>query len=89
MAFKKDPDATLDYSFDWTAYLAAGSDLISSVTWVLSAGLLQVSTVPSTTTPAIFVAGGVLDTTESITCRITTTGGRIDDRTIFLTILQR
>lgn len=89
MAFKKDPDATLDYSFDWTAYLAAEGDLISSVAWVLSDGLLQVSSLTSTTKPLIFVSGGVLDNTESITCRITTTGGRIDDRTIFLTILQR
>lgn len=89
MAFKKDPDATLDYTFDWTAYLAAEGDLISSVAWVLSTGLLQVSAVPSTTAPSVFVSGGVLDNTESVTCRITTTGGRIDDRTAFLTIVQR
>lgn len=89
MAFKKDPDATLDYTFDWTAYLALQADSIVDVEWVLSPGLTLVSDIPTGPTPAVFVSGGVLDETESITCRITTSGGRIDDRTAFIAITQR
>lgn len=89
MAFKKDPDATLDYTFDWSAYLTAEGDSIVSIQWVLSSGLVLVSQVFSSTAPSAFVSGGVLDAAETLTCRITTSGGRIDDRTAVLNITQR
>lgn len=89
MAFKKDPDATLDYQFDWTEYLTPISDSILSVVWTLSAGLTQVSQTFNATKAAIFVSGGVIDDTETIACKITTSGGRIDERTISLSIVNR
>lgn len=89
--YKKDPNATLDYLFDWTAWLAEVSDTIASVDWVLSSGLTEVSSSHTTTGATIFVSGGTLDETETITCRITTssTPPRIDDRTINLKIVSR
>lgn len=87
--YKKDPNATLDYQFDWTEYLAPISDVISSVVWTLSAGLTQVSQSFTATNAIIFVSGGVLDDIETIACKITTTGGRIDERTIQLNIINR
>ena len=48
-AFKKDPNATLDYTFDWSAWLTPIADTITSVTWVLSAGLTSVSASNTTT----------------------------------------
>lgn len=87
--YKKDPDATLDYTVDWTAYLAAIADTITSVTWVLSTGITKVSQSNTSTTATIFVSGGVEGSSETMTCRITTAGGRIDDRTIALKIVSR
>lgn len=87
--YKKDPNATLDYLFDWEAWLTEVSDTITSVDWVLSDGLTEVSSSNTTTGATIFVSGGVLDESETITCRITTAGGRIDDRTITLKIVSR
>jgi len=87
--YKKDPNATLDYMFDWTPWLTEVSDTIASVDWVLSAGLTEVSSSNTTTVATIFVSGGVLDETETITCRITTVGGRTDDRTDKLKIVSR
>lgn len=87
--YKKDPNATLDYLFDWEAWLTEVSDTIMSVDWVLSDGLTEVSSSNTTTGATIFVSGGVLDESETITCRITTAGGRIDDRTITLKIVSR
>lgn len=91
---KKDPDAILDYSWDWTAYLATISDTISSVTFTLTS--------PATTTPLVktaqsntsliakaFLSGGTLGATETCTCRIVTAGGRTDDRTIYLKIVAK
>ncbi len=88
-AFKKDPNATLDYTFDWSLWLAPIADTITSVTWVLSSGLTSVSASNTTTTATAFISGGVLDAVEELTCRITTAGGRIDDRTIQLNIINR
>jgi len=87
--YKKDPNATLDYLFDWEPWLTEVSDSIASVAWVLSSGLTKVSESSTTTSATVFVLGGTLDETETITCRITTNGGRIDDRTINLKITSR
>lgn len=89
MAYKKDPNATLDYSFDWSPYLAPLADTIVSVEWLLSAGLTKVSESMTSTSASVFVSGGVLEEVEQITCRITTAGGRIDDRTIDLIMVAR
>jgi hypothetical protein len=89
MAFKKDPNATLDYTFDWSPYLTAISDTILSVTWITSSGLTLGTVSKTTTTATAFVSGGIVDATETLTCRITTAGGRVDDRTISLTIVDR
>lgn len=82
----KDPDASLDYTFDWTPFLAKLSDTIAAVTYQLSDGLTQTRALNNETQAHSFVSGGVLGTTEFVTCRITTLGGRIDDRTIYLKI---
>ena len=59
MAFKKvkDPDATLDYEFDWSDWLTPLADTIASVEFVLSDGLVSVAESNTTTTATIFVNG--------------------------------
>lgn len=87
--FKKDPNAVLDYTVDWTPYLTPVADTISTVTWVLSSGLAKVSQSNTMTAATAFISGGVLGNTETLTCRITTAAGRTDDRTISLRIVNR
>lgn len=89
MAFKKDPNAVLDYSFDWSAYLTPLTDTIASVTWVVTSGLTTSAPTNTTTTATVFVSGGVVGETEKLTCRITTAGGRTDDRSVVLKIVDR
>ena len=93
MTFKrtKDPDAILDYEFNWEEWLTPLADTIASVEFVLSGGLASVSESHTSTTATIFVSGGVEGEVEEITCRITTnsTPPRVDDRTGFLTINER
>ena len=88
-SYKKDPNAILDYTFDWTEYLAPITDTIASVQFATSAGLTKTSQSNTTTTATAFVSGGVVGATEKLTCRIVTAGGRTDERTIDLKILER
>lgn len=87
--YPKDPNATLDYTFDWAAWLTPVADTIAAVVWVITPGLVKVSSSFTAANATIFVSGGVLNGSEKITCRITTAGGRTDDRTIALKILDR
>lgn len=89
MAFKKDPNAILDYTVDWTAYLTPIADTIASVEWVVPATLTKVSQSNTTMTATAFISGGTVGTQEILTCRITTAGGRVDDRSITLNIVNR
>lgn len=87
--FKKDPDATLDYSFDWSAYLTPLGDTIQTATWIPDTGLTVVSSAKTNTTATAFVSGGTAGDSLTLTCRIVTTGGRTDDRSITLKIVNR
>lgn len=86
---RKDPDATLDYTFDWTAWLAASGDTIAEVVWTAGDGLTVESTTHTTQTATAMVSGGAAGSTVGLACRITTTGGRVDERTMNLRIIQR
>ena len=89
VTIKKDPNATLDYPFNWSDWLTAISDTIASVTWTLDTSLTLVSSSFTAVTATAFISGGTAGTTVSVACKITTAGGRIDERTIWLKIVQR
>lgn len=91
-----DPDAVLDYAFDWKAathghggsdWLAEG-ELIESHE-VVSANVTIDSHAESDGIVTVWVSGAVVDSTARITCRITTNEGRTDDRTIAQRVLNR
>lgn len=89
MAFKKDPDAILDYTIDWSAYLTPLADTIVTSTWIIQTGLTKVSDSHTTTSCTAFVSGGTVGQILTLTNRITTAGGRTDDRSITLNIVNR
>ena len=84
----KDPAAVLDYSFNWTDYLAGLTDVISSFT-VIAAGVTINSFSFSGATTTAWVSGGVVGEKVQVTFRIVTVGGRTDDRSIYLKIKER
>lgn len=88
-SYKKDPNAILDYTFDWAPYLTPIADTIASVQFTTSTGLTKTSQSNTATAATAFVSGGVVGKTEKLTCRIVTAGGRTDERTIDLKILER
>ena len=84
----KDPDAAgIDYKIDWVAELAG--DPISASTWIIPAGITKDSDSFTDTTATILISGGTVGETYSMVNRITTAGGRVDDRTITVSIAER
>ena len=78
--FQKDPNDTEEYAFDFRKYLATG-ETISSAVWTVPAGLTKVSETVAGSEARVKVSGGTLGEDYEITCLMTTSQGRIIDRT--------
>lgn len=81
----KDPDDTLDYSWDWTYWLT-GPDTIASCSVFSSPGIAINSFSYSTTAVTAWISGGSAGNPYSVTARIVTVGGRTADRTITISV---
>lgn len=86
--FEKDPNATLDYVWDWTDWLEVG-ETIQSFALTIPLGLTLVSSSNTTTTVSAWVSGGTVLIGYALICRITTTDGRVDDRTLYIACHER
>ena len=88
--FRKDPDATLDYVWDWTDWLQEGEG-ISSHTVEVPDGITLDETSADGEKVKAWLSGGTAGETYTVTCRITTnsTPARTDDRSIRLWVVQR
>lgn len=86
----KDPNAILDYTFNWTDWLATNSDSISSYTVTVD-GVTLASDSRLGAYVTAWVSGGdpTVQRRASITCRIVTAAGRTEDRTIYLIVEAR
>jgi hypothetical protein len=98
----KDPDAVLDYLWDWTEWLAGVVDIQNSpelVPDVITSYEVFAYGSPVDITVGVlaqlggrivaYLSGGTLGHTHPVTCRIHTAGGRTEDRTIYLKIRAR
>ncbi len=87
MTFTKDPNAVLDYSVDWSRWL--DGDTIATSAWTVPAGLTKVSDANTTTKTTAWLSGGTADQSYTVTNRITTTGGRTEDRSFIVKVEER
>lgn len=85
--FTKDPEATLDYSVDWTKWLAG--DTIQTSEWTVPAGLTQVSSSNTNSKATVWLSGGTAGQSYTVTNHITTAGGRTDERSITIRVQDR
>ena len=85
--FLKDPDAVLDYAFDWTAWLDDG-ETISSHTVTVD-GLTKDSDAENGGVVTVWLSGGTDGQEASAACLIETSAGRTDERTIVLRVRER
>lgn len=86
--FIKDPDALLDYACDWSAWLQDGESIADSE-WLPADGITATTTTISGAVTTVWLSGGDDGSTYRVTNRITTSAGRIDDRTLTIRVRQR
>lgn len=88
----KDPQARLDYGFDWSAWLASGETITTS-TWSITLAPDAVLTIASSTndasTTTIWASAGTLGEDYKITNHVVSSAGREDDRTHLLKVRER
>lgn len=85
----KDPNATLDYTWNWANWLTPLTDTIASHEIIVPSGLTLLSSADNGTRVIAWISGGILGTSYEVTCRITTVGNRVEDRTILLSMKER
>lgn len=84
-----DPNARLDYAWDWTSWLEAGETITAHTVTASGAGAV---TVQSSSVIGGKVVAWVTGGTKGkafLTVHITTSAGRQDDRTITLSVQER
>jgi hypothetical protein len=85
--FTKDPDARLDWKFDYDLWLEAEESILSAE--ILTEGVTVDDRDVQPRSVKVWLVGGTAGVTAQVTCRITTILGRIDDRTIRIRIRER
>lgn len=87
--FEHDPDAALDYSWDWSAWLTAEADTLSTYTVTVPAGLTLDSDSETGGVVTAWISGGTAGTSYEVLCEIVTAGARTDQRTMTLRCKNR
>lgn len=85
--YLKDPDAVLDFVVDWSDWLVAGDSIVESE-WI-SEGLTTATPSLDGAKATVWLSGGTVGTTYKVTNRVTTSAGRIDDRTLEVLVIER
>lgn len=91
----KDPNAVLDYVFNWAEWLATTGDTIASASIIINDGVASALTLDTkTNTPTsvtAWLSGGVVGTKVKVTCRITTVSSpaRNEDRSVYVKVKER
>ncbi len=88
--FNKDPDARIDYVFDYTAWLEG--DAIQTSAWFIeeaSPTLIIFTSSNTASTATVWLEGGTVGEKYFVVNRIETTGGRRDDHTLEVTVKDK
>lgn len=90
--YLKDPDAVLDYTWDWSEWLAPGETIVTSV-FTVSAGLVLDSDSFNSNSATVWLSGGspggTTGTPYSVANRITSSDDRTDERSITIRVKNR
>lgn len=88
--FEKDPAAKLDFTMSWVPWLSAG-DSIATANWSATAGItISSSPAPSlsASVATVWLEGGTAGGTYTLTCAVTTTLGRSDERSFTVRVVD-
>ncbi len=79
------PGSTLDYTFDWTAWLPVGDSIASHTIGVVGCTLNSSASASGIVTAWVTLAATAAPgARSSITCTVTTAAGRVDSRKLDL-----
>ena len=84
----KDPSAVLDYVFDWTEWLATG-ETITDHTITADTGIIVDSSTELDGKVTVWLSGGTAGINYKVACKITTSAGRTDERTLWIRVVDR
>lgn len=87
--FEKDPDATLDYAFDWNKNWLQSGENINSHTVTVGTGLTKDSDSEGGGVVTVWLSGGIAGERYTVACEITSSLGRTDERTILIGVIER
>ena len=87
MTYTKDPNAVLDYTVDWTRWLAA--DQVATSEWIIPSGLTRMADSKTSTSATVWLSGGNVGQSYTVTNRITTAAGRTEDRSFTIRVEER
>jgi len=86
--FEKDPQAVLDYAFDWSDWLDT-EETIDDTTITVASGLTKDSDSESDGIVTIWLSGGTAGTSYTVACKIVTSSSRTDERSITIMVINR
>jgi len=86
--YTKDPSAILDWAFDWTDWLAA-AETITDHTITADTGITVGSWTEDDGKVTVWLSGGTAGINYKVACKITTSAGRTDERTIWIKVVER
>lgn len=87
-SFIKDPQAVLDFNWDWSGWRGANESIVSQ-TVVAAAEITVESSSIVGKAVAAWISGGYVNTSHVIACTITTSAGRTETRRIQISVSLR
>ena len=87
--FLKAPDATLDYAFDWREWLEDGESISAYSIKISDTSLVNSNDNQSNGVVTVWLSGGEAGKTYLVTCNITTSYNRTDERTMTIMVEER
>jgi hypothetical protein len=86
--FYKDPDAVLDYAFDWADEWLE-DDTIASYSINVPTGITVDSDSDTAGVVTVWLSGGTAGESYTVTCRVVTDAGRTDDKSMHFNVIER
>lgn len=83
----KDPHSVVDYRVDWSRWLPAGDTILVS-DWTIPTGIAMETETNTDTSTTIWLSGGTAGAAYLLINRITTAGGRTQDKTITIRVKE-
>jgi hypothetical protein len=86
--FPKDPDAILDFEFDWSDWLQSG-ETIASYDITVETGIVNESDSEADGKVTVWLSGGMAGENYIVACEIDSSDSRTDERSMRILVADR